>query len=319
MIQPPTDPQPANSGDTPSGPPAPAPRRTGRSPWLLLSGLAALCLAVTSLNTLVLPEAAPDLRWGPMRPAQGRAVRTQPPNATTRLASPQQRQQDRLRADPGLDAPAGAGASDRVRIELGNPVGGGSWQQVLARRLTFSGQGTTFLTPVGVHHPGPQGIGLYVASLSSLAALSALFAFLTPTRVRVMRGAIQVEPSTLLRLAAIGAVAYGLFALLGVFLSVLVVGIPLATLLLFAAVPATAFGLSAVALALGRLIVRTTRTRQVSPLLDLAAGILVLFTASILPFVGWLAFGAAAALGMGALIVTRMGTGDPWSLTALES
>jgi hypothetical protein len=100
-------------------------------------------------------------------------------------------------------------------------------------------------------------------------------------------------------------------------LAVGLVGAPLALLVLLGLVVLTVIGLVTTALALGHWLARRVGASQ-SPLAQLALGILVLFPASILPFLGWLVAAVLACYGLGAILLTRMGSGEPWSLQALK-
>ncbi|MBI4497140.1 MAG: hypothetical protein HY689_04475 [Chloroflexi bacterium] len=305
-------------------------REAGHRPaWLLLGGLALVCAVLVVLNTLVLARLVPTLAWGPQPawatadPAQGPWGRGRAlPDATMRALIRQEilwateirgdsQAAERLRRGWRV-RPVGG-----VSGQTPTAVGRGTAEPTSGERL--APQPASFLMPFGIHRSGLQGVGLYGVALVSFMAVSGLLAFCLPARLRVVRGALLGGGVRhLARLAALGALAYGLLLLLGLFLTVLVVGAPIAALLLFALVPATLFGLVAVGLALGRGLVRATRTQPATPLIELAAGTLALFAAGILPFLGWLVLGVAAVLGMGALILTRLGSGAPWSLHLLE-
>src|SRR5437762_3570085 len=68
----PDDPHPFSE---PGTPPEDAPLRSSsagratRPPWILLGSLAALCLVLVGIDTLVIPMTLPALAWGPVRSA----------------------------------------------------------------------------------------------------------------------------------------------------------------------------------------------------------------------------------------------------------
>lgn len=314
-------PEVSAAAEVPSGRPA-------RSVWVLFSGLGLLCAALVGLDTMVLPAALPELAWGPPRPSPFHE-RGAGPRPASRQADPATLTIVRREMLRAAEAQGGPQAREQLRNVWRLPpgTGGGVTQGIRVADPPRAQPPTalqrerprTFLVPFGVHRSGPEGAGLYGASLISVVALVGLLTFLLPGRMSVVRGAVlSGGAGNLARLSAVGAVASGLFMLLGLFLNILVVGIPLAALLLFAAGPATLFGLAGVSLALGRRLMKLTGTGPAVPLSELTAGVLALFAASIIPYAGWVAFGLAAALGLGAAVVTRFGTGEPWSLSALE-
>ena len=113
--------------------------------------------------------------------------------------------------------------------------------------------------------------------------------------------------------------AYLFWAAWALVLTTQLVGFPLALFLLAVLLVLTLVGLVAVSLSLGTLIGRLAGWRPHSPLWDVAAGLLVVYPLSLLPFVGWITTGVAALMGLGAILVTRFGTGRPWTLGPLGS
>ncbi|MDP2728674.1 MAG: hypothetical protein Q8P59_14190, partial [Dehalococcoidia bacterium] len=100
-------------------------------------------------------------------------------------------------------------------------------------------------------------------------------------------------------------------------LAVVVSGLPYAVLVLAVLAVLTAVGVTAVALALGRWLSSLVGA-VASPLAQLLLGVLLVFPLTVLPYVGWAAAAVIASLGMGATVLTRLGSGRSWSLRALE-
>jgi hypothetical protein len=146
---------------------------------------------------------------------------------------------------------------------------------------------------------------LYLAGLLTLFAL--------PGRLRTLQDALDQRRALfpLLGIGAIGAVALLLLTLLGFFT---VTAFPLPLVLPVAILGVVWMGAVALALTVGRAIGRWSGAERPAPLQDLALGTLVLFSLGHVPFIGWAATVLFGAIGLGAMISTRLGTGRPWSL-----
>ncbi len=174
------------------------------------------------------------------------------------------------------------------------------------------------LTPFGLYPAGFKGVGLIFLSLSTLLVAGSLVTYLTPKRIHSVHQAIELSWSNVALLAAVGALGYGISALLLFVLITLVVGIPFAALLAVVVTAGTALGFMGVCLALGRFVRSSLDLPFSSPLLELMLGIALIFPLGILPVVGWPLILAIVAVGFGALVVTKGGTGDPWSISLLQ-
>ena len=92
-------------------------------------------------------------------------------------------------------------------------------------------------------------------------------------------------------------------------------GIAAGFFLVVVAYAATVLGLAAVSLPLGRAVARRAGLLRQSPLVDLLAGLLVVFILSLIPFLGPLVVAVLAILGFGAIRkpapgATRAGVSD---------
>jgi hypothetical protein len=115
-----------------------------------------------------------------------------------------------------------------------------------------------------------------------------------------------------LKTAGIGLVAYVVCGIGLALLAISIVGIPIAVLLGMALPIATYVGLAAAATVLGAALpIAELRGREV---LQLAAGVALLFVASLVPVVGTVATIAVACLGFGALVRTRFSPAPPADL-----
>jgi hypothetical protein len=112
-----------------------------------------------------------------------------------------------------------------------------------------------------------------------------------------------------LKTAGTGLLAYVVAALAIALFALTIIGIPVAIVIALALPVVTYVGLAAAATIIGAFLpVRELRGREV---LQLAAGVGVLFVASFVPVVGALVTIAAACLGFGALVRTRFAPAPP--------
>ncbi|AKF08744.1 hypothetical protein DB32_005893 [Sandaracinus amylolyticus] len=176
----------------------------------------------------------------------------------------------------------------------------------------WSSDGEAFVIP----RPPSTGLGAFVEEAFRQAVahgllflLALLLMGLAPERLGAMQVAIVRDPT---RTALHGLAGYVASAMLIVALAITVIGIPAAVALALALPLATYVGLAASASVIGAALpVDRLKDR---PVRQLAAGVLVLFVASLVPYLGTLTVIAAACLGTGALIRTRFGTTPPREL-----
>jgi hypothetical protein len=176
--------------------------------------------------------------------------------------------------------------------------------------------------PFGRHLGGWRGLAsalgaycfLYLAGLLTLLAL--------PRPLRVVRDAFGASPRNWLRLLGIGALAallVLLLAALGLFTFVL---FPLPLLLVTLLIVAAWAGVVGLALALGSGLRRAAGLavaagNTAGPMFDFGLGLLLVFALGRIPFAGWVIVTLIGALALGAMVVTRLGTGGVWSLAGL--
>jgi hypothetical protein len=191
------------------------------------------------------------------------------------------------------------------------------------------------LSPFGLPQPGPLGFVSRLAGLAFVYLSWAVLLFLLPERIgRVAARMTSAPPpveqgpgamssghhARLLAVGLAGVLAAVLLNLLGFYT---LAGIPVAlafalglTLVLYA-------GLASLAFALGRALRRHAGLESASPLADLGLGTLVLYALAVIPVLGWIVMGLAAAYAFGAVLITRFGSAPraarPWSLRALET
>ena len=175
-----------------------------------------------------------------------------------------------------------------------------------------------WLRPFGVHRSDIGDVWWALGSFAVLSTISTMLLFLFPKRVRYVSNVLRAEPAgnhvlnILLGLLAY-CVAYALLRLSWL----TIVGMPFIPFLVGAVWLATMLGIVAVSFTLGRMLTRAVGL-TLAPLAETLLGLWLLFVTSLLPFLGWIAGGAAAALGFGLLLQTRLGTRQRWALDVLE-
>lgn len=149
-------------------------------------------------------------------------------------------------------------------------------------------------------------------ALESAASFALLFLLglgmmgLFPDRMRSLEVVIAREPLSVGWRGAAGV----FFAVVGaILLAITLIGIPAAIALMVGLSVATYVGLAAVAAVIG-VVLPVERLRD-RPVLQLAAGVLTLYVASLVPGVGGLALLFAALVGLGAVVRTRLGKDVP--------
>ncbi|GIW08303.1 MAG: hypothetical protein KatS3mg060_3108 [Dehalococcoidia bacterium] len=171
----------------------------------------------------------------------------------------------------------------------------------------------TVVRPLAVPRVGLDGSTLYLATLAAVVGSGFALLVFIPDRVARLSAALSGGPLRLARLAAIGIVASIGAAALTLLLVLIVTGLPLAAALLLALSVATMLGAVAVAVTIGGRLLSWARVRQRRAVNDFLVGMLLLAPLAALPVVGWLLTFAIAALGLGAVVMTRVGADNPFA------
>lgn len=178
-------------------------------------------------------------------------------------------------------------------------------------------------TPANVaanHAEAPEGpletLWAFIGDTARSAVMHVLLFLLGLLMIGVGRerlGALQV---TMIKdgakTAGIGLLGYVSAVIAVVLFAITIIGIPAAVLVGFVIPIATYLGLAAAATVLGAALpIPQIQGKEVH---QLAAGVAVLFLASLVPFAGGIFTAAVACLGTGALIRTRLGRNPPEGL-----
>jgi hypothetical protein len=175
-----------------------------------------------------------------------------------------------------------------------------------------------WLRPFGVHKPDGNDAWWAMGSFAVLGTVATGLLFLFPKRIRYVSQLLRAEPPVnhLLNVL-VGVMAYFVaFALLR--LSWLtIVGVPFIPFLVGGAWMVTMLSIVAISFTIGRVLLR--RLDVPMPVLaEALIGLWLLFITSMLPVIGWVVGLLAAALGFGAMLQTRFGSRQRWSLDVLE-
>jgi len=157
----------------------------------------------------------------------------------------------------------------------------------------------------------------YISILFSLYVIGVLTLFAAPRAVRRVADKFMDTPGRLARLALFGF----LFTVLVLAVSIssaLALGTFPLTILLFAMLfSGGIFGIVTLALAIGRGLMRRAGWGHLSPLYALLLGELIIFSLCRIPWAGSVLFAIFSSLGLGAVIASRFGSGESWSLNIL--
>jgi len=197
------------------------------------------------------------------------------------------------------------------------PTTAPSWQERGAPRLLFQlDNPLTWMrfSPFGAHAHGPQALFSAAAAWVYLYLTAALVLVLIPRRVRLITRMLQ---SATWRdrgrmflaglLAMVASVSLGLLARYAFVWFVLIIILSSAVILL------SFLGIFTVGLMIGGAVGRWSGLRP-SPWIELALGSLILFALGRIPFAGWVLFGVVSAWGLGAVLLSHLGSGEAWSL-----
>lgn len=299
--------------------------------YLLLGALGAVNLLTALAITLWLPSTVVS---GPAAPATLMFLQQQP-----MVSIPRNRDrglyEQRIRAlihdefqNIGLAVPSQTESTRQVGLIAGrsglqtDTAGGLRVQPEAAPRterpIVQGREVNAMLTPFGVYRAGPAGLLMVGVALAAALSAAVAMLYLAPARLSRVRDLLTVSVRHNLRLGAMGVMGYLLACSLLFVLVAVVTGILFAALLAMLLTGATFLGLIGLALALGRWLRNRLAPGAPSPLADLVLGILVIFPLGLVPWAGWLFALGLSALGFGALLASRFGSEEAWSLEPLH-
>jgi hypothetical protein len=192
-----------------------------------------------------------------------------------------------------------------IAIDGKRPLGVFPAQVLQWKRETSSPLGHLALPPRWLSIVG-------VLLTSSLCGILLMYTF--PTPIKYMGEAFSQPLGNLARLALAGLVGAVLVAGLSLSATFAIGTFPLAVFLSSALFLASFAGIVALAYAIGNNLLRRAGWGHLSPVVMLMLGVFLLFTLTELPLVGIIFRLVFVFLGAGAIITTRFGTGQPWTL-----
>jgi hypothetical protein len=143
-----------------------------------------------------------------------------------------------------------------------------------------------------------------VATAVILLLLSIFLVLMFPDQIRF---AAAHASSDLVTSSLVGVLAMALLIPLGVGFAITILGLPLAVAILAFLLVASWFGVASMAYLVG-----TKLSSRFSPLLAVVTGLIVLKFVHFVPFIGGMLYFIAILPGLGAILLTRFGTNQPW-------
>ncbi len=166
-------------------------------------------------------------------------------------------------------------------------------------------------------HSLPGRPGNLVSSLSALFTLGIsgiLALYVAPERVRRVADSFSGK---FLRLALFGFLIGILVLVVGISSALMIGTFPITILLIGILFVAGLMGLVALAYAIGRSLLRRAGWQHGSPIYALLLGLLIIVALSRIPVLGVLLFLFFISLGLGAMISSHFGSGEPWTFKPL--
>ena len=157
-----------------------------------------------------------------------------------------------------------------------------------------------------------EGVGLLANYL-----LAIVLVFVLPRRVRRMAESLRPGGRKLARILLIGLACAILAAAVSILAAFSVQMLPVPFLLLGMLFLSALVGVVAIEFELGRELLARAGWYADRPLLALALGTLLIFSLTRLPLLGWLTLVVVWLTGAGTSVVTRFGSGRPWTLRPL--
>ncbi len=189
--------------------------------------------------------------------------------------------------------------------------GGAHWNAGPGPRV--SGVTLPSLLPGGVRSlmawPRWWRTAFHTLSWLGMLALALPVAALFPRALGHVVGQIEGEPG---RTALIGLCAVVLAVPALVLVAITIIGIPVAIAAALGLAAAWFFGYVGVVVLVGRATLRLGGLPAPNPLLAVLVGAALVAVAEWVPILGGLVWMAVACLGVGAVLLTRFGTGSPW-------
>jgi len=155
-----------------------------------------------------------------------------------------------------------------------------------------------------------RGVVAGLFSLISALVLSAVVVALLPKQTAILADTVENRPLPSLGAGFLATILIPLvFILLALLIIIGWILIPFVAL----AIPLIYFyGYVGVARWLGRRLIEATHIVQQSPIAQVLIGVLVIGIIGFIPIIGWLVLIAVFLIGLGAVILSKFGTGRPW-------
>ncbi len=173
-----------------------------------------------------------------------------------------------------------------------------------------------FVQRLAINHLQPT-LAATLASFATLYLFGVLVLFAFPRQVGHIDRSLPKAISGLLRIILLGLLVVVLVAAVAVSASLVAATFPLTVLLGSVLFMSALLGYLAFSYGLGRRLLARADWQYLSPLYALLLGLLITFALAQLPLLGVLLKLLFGSLGIGLVVLTRFGSGQPWSLRPL--
>ena len=218
----------------------------------------------------------------------------------------------------GGDAELGPGAVVRGDVYVvGGELRAASGATIDGRAIAYPSVSRAWLTmlegpTLGLPATSPHVLAAKLALAAAWMALTLLLLVTSGRALATTSEEIRNEPLRCFSAGLVGLLALTLSALLLASLLPSVVSVPALALVVLAALLAKLWGMVAVFLALGRWLAARAGRRRMPGLQAAVAGLVVLATIKLIPYLGLWVWTAASLIAVGASLRTKFGRREPW-------
>ncbi len=200
---------------------------------------------------------------------------------------------------------------------LGGTVETAPGATIAGRAVSYPTASSAWITllegpAIGLSAASPLVLGGKLALLASWLALAMVFFAASGRNVLSTSAGVAAEPLRSFVAGLVGVIALVLTAVLFSAFAAALVGVPLLVLAVMLALVLKLWGMVAVFHATGDWVSRRVLRRTPRALTAATVGLLVLGTLKFVPYLGVWVWSAATFLGVGATLITKFGSREPW-------
>jgi MFS family permease len=163
----------------------------------------------------------------------------------------------------------------------------------------------------------PPNFLVSIAAFFTMYFCGILVLFTLPSQIRCMKKELCETPVQLVRITLLGMLTIILVGIIGVTSAITVGTFPLTIILGTILFLSSFVGFVALAFTLGHNLLQRGKWLNLSPFFALLLGLLILYALNVIPILGILVKALLASIGVGLIITTRFGSGQPWNISPL--